>query len=77
MKKCAFIILVAVHTSLAVAAKHGTESPQQKEPDKKTEQRTQKVLSKGYFNIFELLLTTSEPKDTTEKTVSPPVKSSN
>jgi hypothetical protein len=77
MKKCAFVILVAVHTSLAAAAKHGTENPQQKEPEKKTEQRTQKVLSKGYFNIFELLLITTEPKDTTEKAVSPPAKTSN
>jgi hypothetical protein len=71
MKKCTFLLLVAANTSLAALANNGSPAPQQKEPEKKEIIKQSKLLSKGYFNIFELLLTAPEPKDTTTTTIKP------
>ncbi|MEN9638857.1 MAG: hypothetical protein RLZZ262_725 [Bacteroidota bacterium] len=71
MKKCYVLLFVAVHTSLAAAANSASPEPQQKQPEKKTENQTPKALSKGYFSIFDLLLSTPEPQDTTKKVVAP------
>lgn len=67
--------MVGVHTSLAAAAHSAIPSPEQKQPEKKTESTTPKVLSKGYFSIFDLLLTTPEPQDTATKKIVAPVRS--
>jgi hypothetical protein len=69
MKKCTFLFLFALNTSLAALANNREQTPQQKEPEKKIESKQTKLLSKGYFTIFELLLDTPEPQDTTLKKV--------
>lgn len=76
MKKCAVLLFVAVHTSLAAAANTIAPDPEQKQPEKKTETNGSKVLSKGYFSIFDLLLSSPEPQDTASKKVAVPAKTS-
>ena len=75
MKKRNFVLLMAVHVSLAAAAKNEDQIQPQKANQEKTTSQSSNLLSKGYFNIFELLLTTPEPKDTTEVKLKVPQKS--
>jgi hypothetical protein len=75
MKKRNFVLLMAVHVSLAAAAKNEDQIQPQKANQEKTTSQSSNLLSKGYFNIFELLLTTPEPKDTTGVKLTAPQKS--
>jgi hypothetical protein len=75
MKKRNFVLLIAIHASLAAAAKNDDQIQPSKETQQKTTSQSSNLLSKGYFNIFELLLTTPETKDTTEVNLKVPQKS--